>query len=206
MSLFDLRAALAIGNYQQATHIAESFRAENQVEKLERDVILYRSHTELGEFDIVFEDIKPNNGPTSLLAIRLYAELLSNPNNSEKVLGTLETWRSQGLFEDPTVQIIAALIYTKEGKNDLSFSALIPPRSLEAHSLIVLNYLAINRSDLALRELTRMKEIQDDAILTQISRAWVHVVSREKCEEALLAFQGMFNCLFLCVNIFFLML
>lgn len=189
MSLFDLRASLAIGNYQQGTHIAESFRAENQIEKIERDVILYRCHCELGEYEIVFEDIK-SNAPLPLLAIRLYAELLSNRNNVDRVFETLESWRKQGAFEDPTVQVIAALIYSKEFKSEASFSALVPPRSLEAHSLIVFHYLSINRSDLAIRELSRMKEIQDDAILTLIARAWVNIDSREKCDDALMAFQG----------------
>jgi len=188
MSLFDLRAAFAIGNYQQATHIAMSFKPENKVEQIERDVILYRSHAELGEFNIVFEDIKSDSS-LPLQAVRLYAQLLSNHNNLEKVLGQLENWRSQGSFSDPTVQVIAALIYGKESKNDLSFSALIPPHSLEANSLIVHHYLSINRADLAVRELTRMKEIKDDDILTQISRAWVNIDSREKCEDGSLAFQ-----------------
>lgn len=200
MSLFDLRASLAIGNYQQATHIAESFHPENEIEKIERDVILYRSHVELGEFNIVFEDIK-SSPHIQLQAVRLYAEYLSNPNNAERVMETLENWRGQGKFDDATVQIIAALIYSKESKNDLSFSALIPPKSLEAHSLIVHHYLSISRSDLAIRELTRMKEIQDDAIITQLARAWINVDSREKCEDALMAFQGMFSSINLSNNV-----
>jgi len=192
MSLFDLRAALTIGNYLSATHIAQSFHPENQVEQIERDVILYRSHVELGEFNIVFEDIKPN-APIPLLAVRLYAEFLSKPGNSSTVFETLENWQKKGSFEDATVQVIAGLIYTKDGKNDLSFSALVPPRSLEAHALIVHHYLNINRADLAIRELTRMKEIQDDAITTQISRAWVNIDSREKCDDALLTFQELID-------------
>jgi len=192
MSLFDLRACVAIGNYQQATHIAESFKPENQIEEIERDVLLYRSHTELGEFNIVFEDIT-SSAPIQLQAIRLYAELLSNQSNLEKVLNQLEIWRGQGSFEDATVQIVAALIYAKESKNDLSFSALIPPRSLEAHSLIVHHYLTINRADLAIRELNRMKEIQDDAILTQISRAWVNIDSRKNVKMHYLHFKNLFR-------------
>jgi tetratricopeptide (TPR) repeat protein len=188
MSLFDLRASLAIGNFQQATHIAESFHPENDIEKIERDVILYRSHVELGEFNIVFEDTK-SSPHIQLQAVRLYAELLSKQNYSEKVLETLESWRGQGKFDDATVQIIAALIYAKVSKIDSSFSALIPPKSLEAHSLIVNHYLSISRSDLAIRELTRMKEIQDDAIITQLARAWINVDSRDKCDDALMAFQ-----------------
>jgi len=188
MSLFDLRASFAIGNYQQATHIAEQFKAENQVEQIERDVILYRSHAELGEYNIVFEDIK-SNAPVPLQAVRLYCELLSNPANMERVQSQLEVWRGQGSFEDPIVQVISSLIYAKDSKNDLSFSVLVPPRSLEAHSIIVHHYLSINRADLAIRELNRMKEIQDDAIITQLSRAWVNLDSREKCEDAVMSFQ-----------------
>jgi len=188
--LFDLRSAVAIGNYQSATHIAEGFHPENEVEQIEKNVLLYRSHAELGEFNIVFEDIKTNS-PLPLLAVRLYAEYLAKRVNN--ILETLEAWRNKGAFEDPTVQVIACLIYSKEEVRDLSFSCLVPPRSLEAHSLIIHHYLTINRSDLAIRELSRMKEIQDDAIHTQISRSWVNIESREKCEDALLTFQELID-------------
>jgi len=105
------------------------------------------------------------------------------------VLNTLKEWQDQGRFNDPTVQIIAALIFFREHLNEVCFAALFPPKSLEASCLLVQLYLSMNRIDMANKELQRMKERQDDAVQTQVARAWVSIESRDRVEDARDTFQ-----------------
>lgn len=130
MSLFDIRNSVLLGNYQSAINLAESFRAESESEKLERDIFLYRAHAQQGDHQIVLNEIKDSD-PLPLQAVKTLAVYLAKKDKT--VLNTLKAWEDNGFLSDPTAQIIAGIIYFKEGLFEACFAALHPQRSLEAY-------------------------------------------------------------------------
>lgn len=189
MSLFELRNSVFLGSYQSAINLAGSFHPESAQEALERDVLLYRAHAQQGDYEVVLNEIA-SSAPPSLLAVRLWAIYLSKKADLGMVLSTLETWQKEGTINDPIVQVIASLIYFQEHQLEQCFAALMPQRSLEASSILVQLYLSINRVDLASKEVQRMREKRDDAVPTQVARAWVNIESNKSgAEDALGTFQ-----------------
>eukprot|EP01126_Amoeba_proteus_P063335 TRINITY_DN8721_c0_g1_i2.p1 TRINITY_DN8721_c0_g1~~TRINITY_DN8721_c0_g1_i2.p1 ORF type:complete len:175 (+),score=36.64 TRINITY_DN8721_c0_g1_i2:177-701(+) len=74
-----------------------------------------------------------------------------------------------------------------------AFSVLFPPRSLEAQYMMVHIYLKIHRLDAAQSALKIMQEKADDAVPTQLARAFVGIESGEGVENALYTLQDLLD-------------
>lgn len=132
MSLFDIRNAVFLGNYQSAINLAESFRPDSENERLERDILLYRAMAQQGDCQIVLNEIK-DGSPLPLMAIKHLAAYLARRGDKAALLDTLKNWKENGATNDPTIQIVAGLIYFKENLFEECFAVLHPPKSLEAY-------------------------------------------------------------------------
>lgn len=102
---------------------------------------------------------------------------------------------SEGTVADDDVScIIAALILNQENNPDDAMRVLARCNSLEAHSVIVFTLLQMDRVDLALKEMKKMNEIDEDATLTQLTLAWVNIaVGKDKLKDAYYIFQEMMD-------------
>lgn len=57
-----------------------------------------------------------DDAPPALQAVRLMAQYLSNPESREIVIETLKMWLTDpGSCNNPTVQLLAAAVFTHEG-------------------------------------------------------------------------------------------
>eukprot|EP01125_Pyxidicula_operculata_P012166 TRINITY_DN3991_c0_g1_i2.p1 TRINITY_DN3991_c0_g1~~TRINITY_DN3991_c0_g1_i2.p1 ORF type:complete len:261 (-),score=69.65 TRINITY_DN3991_c0_g1_i2:78-860(-) len=191
MSLFELKTFFLLGNYQQAINMAGNVSVENDAERLEKDILVYRCYVEQGEYGIVLDEIN-GQAPLPLLVVKVLASFLSNPNTHEKVFATLAQWVESGeTSKHPQLQLLVALIYFKANRLEEALRVIHNTNNLEGRALIIQLFLSLNRLDLASKELSRMQQQQDDAIATRLAHAWVCVFQggEKKCEEAVETYQ-----------------
>jgi len=209
--LFEVRNFFILGNYQAAINEATSLSSEdlNESECIERDVYVYRSYIGQGNFDLVLNEVKLS-APTPLQVVKLLATFLRNVDNRDIALVTLKEWLNDGVAAtNPILQVIAGLIYFEMGNLEEAMRCVYQGTSLEGLSILIQIYLRINRLDQAEKELARMHKVDEDATITQLTTAWVHLFSGgDRVKEALSIFQDLsdkfgatgtlLNCLALC--------
>ncbi|CAH0399355.1 unnamed protein product [Chilo suppressalis] len=77
---------------------------------------------------------------------------------------------------DPMLQPLKILVdYISPGANKPAIVADIDARSLELRAFTLQCLLAMNRPDLAKKQLKLLQDIEDDATLTQLAQAWLNL-------------------------------
>eukprot|EP01125_Pyxidicula_operculata_P012168 TRINITY_DN3991_c0_g1_i4.p1 TRINITY_DN3991_c0_g1~~TRINITY_DN3991_c0_g1_i4.p1 ORF type:complete len:135 (-),score=36.18 TRINITY_DN3991_c0_g1_i4:82-486(-) len=131
MSLFELKTFFLLGNYQQAINMAGNVSVENDAERLEKDILVYRCYVEQGEYGIVLDEIN-GQAPLPLLVVKVLASFLSNPNTHEKVFATLAQWVESGeTSKHPQLQLLVALIYFKANRLEEALRVIHNTNNLE---------------------------------------------------------------------------
>lgn len=69
--LFSVRNALYLGNYGLALSAAAELKLKDTQLQVERDVLLYRAHIGLKQYDLVLSEIKDKDAP---FPIKVYHE------------------------------------------------------------------------------------------------------------------------------------
>lgn len=150
-----------------------------------------RCWIEMDECQKVVDFVGENNENVGLAAVRLYALYKMQPSKDNNVLGTLEMLNHDH-GSNVQLRVMSGFIYGNEQKYSDAFTALENgSRSLECMAVAVDLYLKMDRPELGRKKVAEMKSMEEDAILTQISMAWVDVAlgSTEKCDEAAFTFQ-----------------
>jgi len=186
--LFEVKTQFYLGNYQGAINEANQVKITNEEKKLEKSVYLYRSLIAQRKFGTVIGEISDNAAP-SLRAVKILATYLQSPGNKrEKSVTDIKNLLSSAF--DPTVALIAGTIYYHEGNYDDALRALHNSPTLESLALQTQILLKIFRLDLAKKQLSVLKNQEDDATLTQLTEAWVNIaIGGEKYQEAFYIFQ-----------------
>jgi len=193
MSVFELDTYFLLGNYQAAINVGNNLKCLTDEDRLARDIIVYRSHVEQGDYVVVMDDIG-RDSPLALLAVKVLAAYMQSETNHERVFSTLQGWIDSGEVAKSThLQIIAGTIYYKARKYEECLKVIHDIPSLEGRALLVQLYLAINRVDFAVKELKFMQTQKDDAIATQLASAWINLQDKFKCEEAAEIFKDLIN-------------
>nr|SVE75907.1 EOG090X0A8E [Daphnia hispanica] len=188
--LFEVKTQFYIGNYQSAINEAQKLKLSNNLQKLERDVFVYRSYIALKKYGVVMNEIH-GASPQELQPLKVLAEYLSQPTKRESCVLKLDQQLSGNIdVNNYVLLLVAATIYYNENSYETALKVLHQSDNLECRALMLQTQLRMDRLDLAKKELKAMQEIDDDAILTQLASAWVNLtVGGEKLQEAYYTFQ-----------------
>jgi coatomer subunit epsilon len=208
--LFDVRNNLYLGNYQGAINEGRNARVQpGSEEALARDVLVYRAHVAQRDFDLVRDDVVDGaqGGQNAILQVVLiYADVLGELGDvsgsvpSEQVEANVQ--RMSALLaecEDEQSReaaiVMLTRVYVALARYDEALRCAIQSQLLEGRSLAVHCYLALNRADLADKELAQMKSIEEDAPLTQLAQAWVSLASgnADRVREAAVIFEELID-------------
>ncbi|KAK6051415.1 coatomer epsilon subunit [Cooperia oncophora] len=192
--LFDVKNAFFLGHYQQCILEAQKLITKVDEEKTAKDVFMYRSYIAQGKASVVLSEVPERTDNPSLKAIRRLAEY-QNPANRQRIANQVQSEVSEGTAAtDDASCIVAALILNNENNPEDAMRILSRNDSLEAHSATVFTLLQMDRVDLAVKELKKMNEIDEDATLTQLALAWVNMaVGKDKLKDAYYIFQEMMD-------------
>lgn len=209
--LYDVRNSLVVGNFHQA--IAEGSNARTVLKKpeelsaftVDRDSLVARAQIGLGQYDAVVGELRTATHST-LVAVRQFAEfsrdsaagLDASEALQRLVLAVTEPTAAKG---DACVIAVAALL-TRDLAGALKLAnqwiAALDAQAntrvvIELRSLVVDALLRLNRADLAEKEVTVMKALDDEATLTILSAGLVALrqgaTKRDRFDEAASCFQ-----------------
>ncbi|KAI6244206.1 Arginine kinase [Aphelenchoides fujianensis] len=193
--LFEVRNFYFLGSYQQCVKEAQKVSTRSDEVKLERDIFLYRAYIALGKSNIVLAEIPESGGAQPLKAIRRLASYYSERDRRTGIVEKVEKEYVDGSVTDEYTLLVNGLILLNERKFDSAICVFNRSSLLEAKALAVQSLLKVNRADLALKMLKRMQEIDEDATLTQLCLAWLHLFSvrQEKLHDAFYIYQELID-------------
>jgi len=192
--LFDVRNAYFTGNFQTCINEAQKLKLMDPALALERDVFLYRSYLALKKYRVVLDEITPSK-PEQVQPLKILANFLAYPAKRDDIVADLDTKMSGNVdIGNNVLLIVAATIYLHVGQAESALKVLHPSDHLECGALKVQALLAMNRPDLARKELKNLMEKDEDATLTQLAQAWTNLsLGGEKIQEAYYIYQDMID-------------
>jgi len=162
--LFDVKNAFYTGNYQTCINEAGKLKVLDPAVSLERDVLVYRAYLAQRKWRVVLEE-------------DLDSEMAGNVDVSNYVQ-----------------LLVAATIYLHVDQPESALRVLHPSDHLECVAMRLQALLALNRPDLARKELKTMVEKDEDATVTQLAQAWTNMATGgEKIQEAYYIYQEMID-------------
>ncbi|XP_035785618.1 coatomer subunit epsilon-like [Anopheles albimanus] len=187
-SLVDMENLFFVGSYVTSQNEFYTIRTPS----LEKDILMYRAYIAQGRFRIVLDEVQETND-TPLLSMRYLAEYLYVPERKETVLSQIEEKLRGDISEMHVIwTIVGASIYINEEMYETALKLLAGNNNLECLSLYMHCLLKMSRVDLAKQVLQTMQEKDDDAILTQLSQAWLNIqIGGEKLQDAFYIFQDL---------------
>ncbi|CAK5123025.1 unnamed protein product [Meloidogyne enterolobii] len=205
-SLFDVRNNYYLGAYQQCINEAQIVNCKTDEERLKKDYFLYRAYIALKKSSIPLSEINSNSGP-ELVALRRLAEYFNNGEKRSEIIrqvtSELEQVDSEGneyvnlinatIFLQEDVRFFLEISKFQDAENALRFISRISDQtSLECLSMKIQCLLKLWRIDLALAELKKMQEVDEDATIVQLATAWVYMaMGKDKIKDAFYIFQEM---------------
>ena len=191
--LFDVRNALAIGNYQGCVAEAQKLSPSGDEEREERDALMYRAMVAQGKYAVVKGDVT-SDSPSSLQAVRRMASYFHKKADRASCVEEIKALAEDGIsMANPTVALCSATILWQEGSTDEALRCLHAASasdSVECMALATQILLGMNRVDAARKELKKMQGLDEDATVTQLALAWVSLaVGGEKLQEAFYIYQ-----------------
>lgn len=192
--LFDVKNAFFLGHYQQCILEAQKLITKVEEEKLAKDIYTYRSYIAQGKASVVLSEIPERTASPSLKSVRRLAEY-QNPANRQRIANQVQSEVADGTAPtDDASCIVAALILNNENNPEDAMRILSKSDCLEARAATVYTLLQMDRVDLAVKELKKMNEIDEDATLTQLALAWVNMaVGKDKLKDAYYIYQEMMD-------------
>ncbi|CAG4955680.1 unnamed protein product [Parnassius apollo] len=172
--LFDVKNAFYIGNYQQAINEAQSINPTSPLVSLQRDALLYRSYIAQGNYRIVLQELR--NADPMLQPLKTLVEYLSPGANKPAIVADVDARVAKGTeLTNDIFLLVAATVYYHEDNYEAALKILHGAESLELRAFTLQCLLAMNRPDLARKQLKLLQDIEDDSTLTQLAQAWLNL-------------------------------
>jgi len=195
--LYEVKTAYYTGAFAQCIASAQKLKLTDDMQILERDCFVFRSYCNQKKFGVVFDEISATTSKLPLLAVRYYAAFMKNIE-SDDALSSAVTSFDQIFAQHDTSPLsylpyvlLASIYYHKQDIDSaLRTLAGVPVEAIEPKALTIQCLLALDRVDLARKELRKMQEFDEDATLTQLASAWCSLmVGGEKLQDAYYTFQ-----------------
>lgn len=172
--LFALKTNFYIGAHQAVISEALTVSPSTDAVRIERDFFMYRAYVEQAQYHLVKDEVGAD-APASLQAVKLLATYLSSPRDAkETCLLQLKEWLADAnAANNWHLQVIAATVYCAEADYKSALGAIHQSSQLDCMALVAHIYLAMQRPDLAKKQLGLLQEADDDATLTKLVAAWV---------------------------------
>jgi len=193
--LFDVKNAFYTGNYQTCINEAGKLKVADPSMSQEKDILVYRAYLALRKWRVVLEEVKPSS-PALMQPLKLLAQFLSSPpSKRDSIVLELDATMSGNVDVSNYVQLlVAATIYLHVDQPESALRVLHPSDHLECSAMKVQALLALNRHDLARKELKLMQERDEDATVTQLAQAWTNLATGgDKIQEAYYIYQEMID-------------
>lgn len=178
--LFNIRSKFFVGDYSQVLGLVGAGSFDDSV-KEELETIKYRSLINLNNIEQVLNDISPSEEQPHLSAIRSLAVFLSPSTTEEQRKAIISSFDNEKLQKknalSSTYSIIYALILSGADQLENAYSVLagISNESLETLSLQVSILLTMHLHEKADVVINKMKSVNADALLTNLSVALSHL-------------------------------
>lgn len=179
--LYTLRAQYWLGHYNLCAEEtkAVSRRPMSANLKVEREEFAYRALLGLKQYDKVISECSLTQSPgTKAIGLKAKYESPSTPETEKpSILSELQT-----IVSDPSVtasaQLIAAQTFLSHGEmTKEALQCVHLGTTMEQLALCVQIYLRMDRLDLANKTLGKMKQKDEEAILTQLCACYIRVVT-----------------------------
>ncbi|CAJ0938391.1 unnamed protein product, partial [Mesorhabditis belari] len=189
--LFDIRNNFYIGNFQGCISEAQKLAAKTEDEKQSKDVYINRAYIAQGKSSVVLAEVPASTKSEALKAVRRLAEF-ETTKNPEKLIEQVEGEAQSS--SDDYARIVYGSLFLSASKPEETLKLLHNVEHLEARAASIHALLAMDRPDLAMKELKRMSEMDEDATITQLATAWVNLtIGKEKLKDAFYIFQEMID-------------
>jgi coatomer protein complex subunit epsilon len=196
--LFEVKNSFYLGAFQQCINEAQNAKVKTPEESLLKDTYLYRSYIALNKPSIPFGEISSSLSPTTdaLGSVRRFADYMANANNRKKITDQVQSELENGSFgsSHDVCLLMNSFVLLQEANVDDALRILSKGDSLECQAAMIQCLLKIHRVDLAIKELKKMQEIDEDSTITQLALAWVNMAAgKEKLRDAFYIYQEMID-------------
>ncbi|CAJ0557790.1 unnamed protein product, partial [Mesorhabditis spiculigera] len=189
--LFDVKNLFYIGNFQGAVSEGQKLVLKAEDEKLARDIYVFKSYLALNKATIVLAEIPQGTKSETLKGIRRLAEYATSKNQPKFLEDIEEEAQSSS---EPLARVAYGVLYLQAHNPEKTLQLLHNVEHLEARGASIHALLAMNRPDVAIKELARMSEQDEDATLTQLATAWVNMfIGKEKLKDAFYIYQELID-------------
>ncbi|CAO4371640.1 unnamed protein product [Caenorhabditis nigoni] len=171
--LFAIRNYFFLGSYQSCIGEALKFQTKSEEEKQEKDVYLYRAYIAQGQAFIPLKEIPATTKSADLAAVRRFAEFRNNPAAQKKILAEIKEEVASKSLKSEIAGVLAAAILNEANQTEDAFRAVSRFDGLEARASKVYTLVKMNKRKLALQEVKKMNQIDEDATLSQLANALV---------------------------------
>ncbi|KAJ2900991.1 Coatomer subunit epsilon-like protein [Zalerion maritima] len=183
--LINIHSAFHQGQYQEVVNFDTSaLSSENAIPAR---VLKLRAQIALGQARNVFDEVKGESEP-ELQAVAAYAQL--SLGKTDDAVSAIEKLTAEN-SDNATVQVLGGIVLQAAGKSDEALNLLgMHQGSLDAVALIVQIHLQLNRSDLALKEVSAARRWAQDSLLVNLAESWVGLrVGGDKYQQAFYVFE-----------------
>ncbi|KAI1396967.1 coatomer epsilon subunit-domain-containing protein [Hypoxylon fuscum] len=173
------------GQYQEVVDFDTSaLSADNAVPAR---VLALRARIALGQAEDVIADVQGDSEP-DMAAVGALAEF--SLGKTEAAVKTIEELASSA-GDNQTVQVLGGTVLQAAGKSEEALALLSQHSgSLDAVALITQIHLQLNRTDLALKEVTAARRWAQDSLLVNLAESWVGLrLGGDKYQQAFYVFE-----------------
>lgn len=132
--LYELKTMFMLGQYQAAINEGGKVKPRDEMARIERDVYVYRAFVEQGTYHVVLDELKGDNVPPPLQAVRALAAFLAGQTNESDATAQADAWlRDPDFAQDDLVLLVLAVLYDRLNLTQKAMQCVFSNKMLEAY-------------------------------------------------------------------------